>query len=307
MTLATRCTACGTTFKVVQDQLKVSAGWVRCGRCNEVFNAIEGLFEVGAVTSVTPENPRPLTPQTIADAADAAAPQAAELMAEMTPPTPPSPPTPESVSVLVPVSAALPESPAQVTGWRVEVNTATPATALPNDSPEPTPDFVRQAEQAQRWRRPGVRLSLVTAAVLLTGTLGAQLALQYRDTLAAEWPAGRPWLAQACDLAGCQIEPLRRIAALSVESSGLDQLGTTTIYKLSAVLRNRGDVELLLPALDLVLTDAQGAVIARRVLSAAELGSPSRTLAARGELSLQASLNTGDRRAAGYTIEIFYP
>ena len=46
MTLATRCSACGTSFRVVQDQLKVSGGWVRCGRCNEVFNALEGLYEI---------------------------------------------------------------------------------------------------------------------------------------------------------------------------------------------------------------------------------------------------------------------
>ena len=46
MSLATRCTHCGTIFKVVQDQLKVSEGWVRCGRCNEVFNALPGLFDL---------------------------------------------------------------------------------------------------------------------------------------------------------------------------------------------------------------------------------------------------------------------
>jgi len=47
MSLATRCTSCGTSFRVVQDQLKVSEGWVRCGRCNAVFNALEGLFDLG--------------------------------------------------------------------------------------------------------------------------------------------------------------------------------------------------------------------------------------------------------------------
>jgi len=47
MSLATRCTSCGTAFRVVQDQLKVSEGWVRCGRCNSVFNALEGLFDLG--------------------------------------------------------------------------------------------------------------------------------------------------------------------------------------------------------------------------------------------------------------------
>jgi predicted Zn finger-like uncharacterized protein len=46
MSLATRCAACGTVFRVVQDQLKVSEGWVRCGRCNDVFNALEGLFDL---------------------------------------------------------------------------------------------------------------------------------------------------------------------------------------------------------------------------------------------------------------------
>ena len=46
MSLATRCPTCGTVFRVVQDQLKVSEGWVRCGRCSEVFSALEGLFDL---------------------------------------------------------------------------------------------------------------------------------------------------------------------------------------------------------------------------------------------------------------------
>ena len=39
MSLKTRCPACDTVFKIVPDQLKVSKGWVRCGRCAEVFDA----------------------------------------------------------------------------------------------------------------------------------------------------------------------------------------------------------------------------------------------------------------------------
>ncbi len=49
--LATRCPACKTVFRVVPDQLKVSAGWVRCGRCAEVFNAHEALVEAAVVTT----------------------------------------------------------------------------------------------------------------------------------------------------------------------------------------------------------------------------------------------------------------
>ena len=55
MSLATRCTHCGTIFKIVQDQLKVSEGWVRCGRCNEVFNALPALFDLDK----DPPPPRP--------------------------------------------------------------------------------------------------------------------------------------------------------------------------------------------------------------------------------------------------------
>ena len=39
MSLITRCPACTTLFKVVPDQLRVSEGWVRCGQCDEVFDA----------------------------------------------------------------------------------------------------------------------------------------------------------------------------------------------------------------------------------------------------------------------------
>jgi hypothetical protein len=43
------------------------------------------------------------------------------------------------------------------------------------------------------------------------------------------------------------------------------------------------------------------------MLGADELGAASRTLAAGAELALQSSLEVGERRVSGYTIEIFYP
>jgi hypothetical protein len=42
----------GTVFRVVQDQLKVSEA--SCGRCNEVFNALEGPFDSPRVSWLTP-------------------------------------------------------------------------------------------------------------------------------------------------------------------------------------------------------------------------------------------------------------
>ncbi len=54
--LATRCPACHTVFRVVRDQLKVSGGWVRCGRCSEVFNASLALLDLD---TGLPWNPDP--------------------------------------------------------------------------------------------------------------------------------------------------------------------------------------------------------------------------------------------------------
>jgi predicted Zn finger-like uncharacterized protein len=62
MSLVTRCTACGTVFRVVQDQLKVSSGWVRCGRCGEVFNALQTLFDLDRDAAPVPGTPPPPPP-----------------------------------------------------------------------------------------------------------------------------------------------------------------------------------------------------------------------------------------------------
>lgn len=35
----TRCPSCATLFRVVPDQLRVSQGWVRCGQCQQAFDA----------------------------------------------------------------------------------------------------------------------------------------------------------------------------------------------------------------------------------------------------------------------------
>jgi predicted Zn finger-like uncharacterized protein len=51
----TRCTACGVTYTVVPDQLKVAQGWLRCGQCQHAFDS------TGLVLKWVPEacNPEP--------------------------------------------------------------------------------------------------------------------------------------------------------------------------------------------------------------------------------------------------------
>ena len=79
MNLVTRCPACETMFKVTPDQLKIADGWVRCGRCSEVFEA----------SLVPPEHAEPPA----ALIADTDAPPALDQPAAMPAPQPPETPS----------------------------------------------------------------------------------------------------------------------------------------------------------------------------------------------------------------------
>lgn len=52
MSQITTCPSCSTRFRVVADQLRISDGWVRCGQCQEVFDARDHLDAVVAVEPV---------------------------------------------------------------------------------------------------------------------------------------------------------------------------------------------------------------------------------------------------------------
>jgi hypothetical protein len=158
-----------------------------------------------------------------------------------------------------------------------------------------------------RWRRPGVRVAMAATAVVLALLLVAQLLVANRDSVVAQWPTSRPLVQSLCAPMGCRIEPLRRIEQLSVDSSGLTRIDDGPVYRLALVLRNRADTPLLVPAIDLSLTDAGGVLVTRRMLSATDLGATRNTIAAGAELPLQALLMSTERALMGYTIEIFYP
>ena len=64
MSLVTRCPACTTLFKVVPDQIRIAAGWVRCGHCGEVFDASAHLLPRAASAPAAPAS----TPTSNADA-----------------------------------------------------------------------------------------------------------------------------------------------------------------------------------------------------------------------------------------------
>ena len=55
----TECPSCQTFFKITPNQLKAAGGKVRCGNCDEVFSALDGLVDVvpdEAIDKATNEN-----------------------------------------------------------------------------------------------------------------------------------------------------------------------------------------------------------------------------------------------------------
>lgn len=334
MSLATRCTSCGTVFRVVQDQLKVSEGWVRCGRCNEVFNAIEGLFDL---ERDAPPNwkPPPAPP----------APPAASISASYD--VQAEPPDDDEVFQLSdgdrvhsrffqPEQADVEQTPAQAVKGRDRVDFAEARfnEALLNDKPAKSqsrkgtgiprssvkeararqeaarrgPGFVQHAQQRERWRSPGMRALLSLLVVVLSTALLAQAGHHFRDLWAARWPATRPVLAWGCEWLQCEVSPPRRIDDVVVESSTLSPGPGGNGYRLALVLRNRGTLTLAMPSIDLRLTDSSERLVARRALAPGDFRVNPPVLAPGSESSVQLLFSSSDpRRITSYTVEAFYP
>ena len=171
----------------------------------------------------------------------------------------------------------------------------------------PAPEFLRSAQRAARWQRPGVRRTLGAAAGLLVVALALQTTHHFRDLIAARWPATRAALTAWCGVAECTLGAARRIGAISVESTALARTPVPDAFRLSVSLRNRSALALALPSIELSLTDTSGRLVARRALSGADFGAASTVLQPGAESALQLLLSAGSAPVSGYTVEIFYP
>ena len=150
-----------------------------------------------------------------------------------------------------------PAPPPAATGTATAQTTAPPATAATaaQASPAPAPS-----------RATGLGLGL-----LLLLTLCLLLAYAARGHIAQAWPAARPVVVQACQALGCQLPPVRQLQALRLQGSSLSRDDTSGHHQLRVQLLNTGDAPLHMPAFDFSLVDAQGEVLARRMIDAAEL------------------------------------
>ena len=324
MSLITRCPACGTLFKVVPDQLRVSDGWVRCGQCEEVFDANASLQELGTVTAGTQTPVQAPTPPVSETAAVSAS--EPESAPEPEPePEPESEPELEQAHAHEPhVDAFLDQSPAALAQSpdheRIDIDIGallqahvpedrSVASATPADRSEPVPGFMRTAPAGVRAPSRWLRWVLVSLALLLSLLLAAQVLLQQRNAVAAQWPAAKGALQRVCELIGCRLAPPQRIEAIAIDSSAFTKVHAD-VYLLAVTLKNAASTEVAMPALELTLTDTQDQVLLRRVLQVNAFAAQRSTLAASGDFSfslpVEAKAGAGVH-VAGYRLLAFYP
>lgn len=199
--------------------------------------------------------------------------------------------------------------------------TAIPPPAMMDSVPEnvslPSAPRIDPAAGLYEWEfrmpaapgRTGMWLGL---SALLLALLGIQAAYGFRTELSIALPQTRALYDRACAVLGCSMASPALSRFLHIETSDLKavDVAVPNEIELTASIRSRAPVDLPHPAFEVTLTDAQDQAIARRVFSpreylSGEMGGG--TIKPGAELPLHIFLDTGQLRAAGYRLYLFYP
>lgn len=310
---------------VVPDQLRISEGWVRCGKCEEIFDASAHMHEAVAPTADTPPQVASFEGALAAALASDTG-KAEKRTSEKSASKAPVQPVVNEVDLELPASHAdtvleprvsdeelLPEAAHGAPG-RAEPVFSAEAEQVPASQPTVAAtaelSFMRGARPPSRWHRPLVRATLVVICLLLVLGLALQLLVQERDRLAAVEPGLRPLIEEVCLLLDCRIEPLREIESVVIDSSAFSKI-KGDLYRLSLTLKNNAPRDLAMPAIELALTDTLDHALMRRVFQPEELGVKSGVIPAASEtqatLVLTIKTNGSGERVAGYRLLAFYP
>lgn len=303
MNLIASCPACHTSYKLVPDQLRISDGWVRCGRCSEVFDASQQLTGAGAddpaIPAATPEDDFVQTLQLMPDLEDGI-----ELKT-----------APSESDNAKPQASTVTEVP-----WATAALLIKPSSDTESEpSGQAAPDLTPLSEPVSFMREPASRSASSTrgwsvlwwavAVVLLLG-LVVQALYRERDWMAARLPELKPVLQSACELMGCRLSLLQRIEYLEIDSATFQQVAPD-IFELRFAVRNKAAYALALPAVELSLTDLADQPVLRRAFTPGDLGTKLESIEPAGEWSATTYLRVGadapGGRAQGYRLLIFYP
>ena len=294
----TVCPKCALTLVVTAADLRVAQGYVRCGRCLNVFNALARLSEERPAAA--PEAPDTASPQPPAQApalslppASAATEDTGEIQIEL-----------DSGSVLV-TSARAPSAPAESAQRETRVEEAEPAAPVAGESqPAPAATAVTEPGAQPTWvallpadpepaspledpnaqqtntpqeppesafelgtRRPRAGLGWTLGTGALTIALALQIVNHYRDALAANPSLAGP-LSAAYSALGVKLAPRWNIHAYDVRQLGASVAGATPgEIVVRASVKNSANRAQPLPLLRVTLQDRFGNRIAARDVS----------------------------------------
>ena len=319
----TRCPACETHFRVTAEQLKARSGRVRCGECQRVFNAIDGLIEEpmaviapsisGSAQQDAPE-PQPEAAMEVAGSSETgtagiAIPPAPppEIRPETTPePEPEAPeelpaPPPEAEEASTPQAAEAAEADTD----EPQADQADIATEPQADEPDWSETFPAPLPPPRRW--PWVIGSLVALTAI-----SLQAVLAFRVELAVLWPEARPALVALCAIAGCEVALPAKVSLVGIEASDLhpdtEHAGR---LMLTTTLKNRAPFAQQFPHLELTLTDTADQAIARKILAPADYLPPQTSVAdgmrPNADIAVAVGIDPGEITASGYRLYLFYP
>ncbi|AGX87224.1 zinc-ribbon and DUF3426 domain-containing protein [Candidatus Symbiobacter mobilis] len=289
MGAVTRCPQCKTCFRVVPDQLRISEGWVRCGRCGEVFD--------GALHMLASQPDAP---------GGAYIEQQATLPARQMPAAGVQPMASHPFHASDPSLPSVPDAGAVIPGAEPALDVDWEPLPLDMDDDDPPPSFLQHRPSAKTWMY-HVVWGLVS--LLATGGLLAQGAYWERDNLASHWPASRTALRALCSVLACQIDAPRRIDAVVIESAAFMRTGGGDFH-LGFTVRNTAATEVARTHIELTLTDHADTPVLRRVLTPQDMGATVAAMAAHAEwavsLGLRVEPGVLDIPVSGYRLEAFY-
>ena len=294
-------------FRIVPNQLRVSEGWLRCGQCDEVFDArhqLRLLHESEPTVKAETLSVLSVNVSAAIQSSDQGAPQHSHIVADYLEPAPSGSQRPD---LLQNARAKLGGGDLSNTAlMHLSVDQASPA------APAKLALSFMPAVQTQGAKR-GVWQSKAMAIVacgVLALLLLAQSMFRQRDVLVARYPPLRPVLATACDVLACTLAPLRQIEAVVIESSTFTRV-KDGVYLLHATLKNGTDVDLAAPALELTLNDTQDKPLLRSVIPVHEYSGKPVLLSAGSEMAVNFPFSVQSQVAAqaivGYKLVVFYP
>jgi predicted Zn finger-like uncharacterized protein len=262
MNRITRCPSCTTVYQLGVAHVQAAKGWLRCGACGHVFDSTglvlrwEPAPDVSAVSAAVSASAEPDEVQLSA----AKALDVPDLVAD------------PADRIALDGLLKKEDHPTSAQARPAQADLAAFEQALSIFKPEPlTFEPLANAEKvaapvpSRAWLAP---YGVMGLALLLA----LQLAYVQRDAMVAAWPASEPVIRHVCQSFGCQVEPLRDVEGLVIDSSSLVQRSDDHVLTWS--VRNTTRRVVGATAMELSLLDPQGKLVLRTVILPAQAGAP---------------------------------